>query len=124
MRAEVKPSVSARPPWWVVCLCAQWCGVCREFRAAFDAWASERADVRVVWVDVEDEESVVGDLDIETFPTALIADGLQARFFGPVLPQIGVLGRMLDSLQQAETASLPVLAEEVQALFERVADRP
>lgn len=122
MPNETRPAASAQPTWWVVCLCAQWCGVCREFRAAFDVWSRGRADLRVIWVDVEDEEAVVGDLDIETFPTVLIADGREARFFGPVLPQIGVLARMLESLQQMGANPSPLLPEEVQALFRRVAD--
>ncbi len=32
------PEVSA-DPWWVVCLCAGWCGVCRDYRSGFDAMA-------------------------------------------------------------------------------------
>ena len=27
------------PQWWVVCLCAGWCGVCREYRSGFEALA-------------------------------------------------------------------------------------
>ena len=86
-------------PWWVVCLCAQWCGVCREYRSAFDALARDWPQVRFEWVDVEDEEDLMGDVDVETFPTVLIADGGAARFLGTVLPQTQVLGRMLQSLQ-------------------------
>ena len=25
--------------WWAVCLCAGWCGTCRDYRALFDALA-------------------------------------------------------------------------------------
>lgn len=114
---------TARSPdgqaWWVVCFCAQWCGVCREFRAAFDALARERPQLHLAWVDVEDEEDVVGDLDVETFPTVLVAGGGLARFFGPVLPQAGVLGRLIDSLQ-ADVHDSRAAAQEAQALLERV----
>ena len=104
--------------WWVVCFCAQWCGVCREFRATFDVLAHERPQLRMAWVDVEDEEEIVGDLDVETFPTILVAGGGQARFFGPVLPQAGVLGRLIDSLQADAAGSRP--DAQAQALLERV----
>ncbi len=107
--------------WWVACFCAEWCGVCREFRATFDALARERPQLRCVWIDVEDEEDVVGDLDVETFPTVLVAGGGQARFFGPVLPQAGVLGRLVDSLQASPAG--PRADQEAQALWGRVLSR-
>ncbi|BFO55144.1 thioredoxin family protein [Acidovorax sacchari] len=108
----------AAPGWWVVCLCAAWCGVCREYGAVFEALRAAHTDVRFEWVDVEDEEDLAGDLDVETFPTVLVADGTHARFLGPVLPQSGVLARMLAALQQ-EGAAPPVDAQ-AQAVFERI----
>lgn len=112
-------SLGGVKPWWVVCLCAQWCGTCREYRHVFDALAGDWPQVRFVWVDVEDEEDVVGDVDVETFPTILIADGGVARFLGPVLPQAPVLARMVQALQSDPGAS--VATAQAQALFERIA---
>lgn len=111
-------SLGAEQPWWVVCLCAQWCGACREYRAVFDALAGDWPQVRFDWVDIEDEEDVVGDVEVETFPTILIADGRVARFLGPVLPQAQVLARMLQVLQGDARAL--VQDAEAQALFERI----
>ena len=113
--------VSAPPPtlWWVVCLCADWCRVCGEYRLLFDALAQELPHTRFVWVDVEDEDEVAGDLDVETFPTLLIADGTHARFLGPLLPQVQVLSRLLASLQSEPPRAQPVSAL-AQAVFERV----
>ena len=105
--------------WWVVCLCADWCNVCRDYRAVFDALALEHPQALFVWVDVEDEEDVAGELDVETFPTLLLADGLHARFLGPLLPQGGVLGRLLTSLQAGGPAAAPVSLD-AQGVFERV----
>ena len=98
---------SATPQWWVVCLCAQWCGVCREYRQAFEQTARAWPQMRFEWVDVE------------TFPTVLIADGGAARFLGTVLPQTQLLGRMLQSLQADPDA--PEANAQAQALFERIA---
>ena len=105
--------------WWVVCLCASWCGVCRDYRALFDTLAQAHPEARFVWVDVEDEEDVAGDLDVETFPTLLIADGRQARFLGPLLPQTAVLARLLASLQDLPEP-LAAVSAQAQAVFERV----
>ena len=120
--APANPFVSVPPPattWWAVCLCAQWCRVCDEYRGLFEALALQHPQMRFVWVDVEDEDEVAGDLDVETFPTLLIADGNHARFLGPLLPQTQVLARLLASLQADASKVQPVSAL-AQAVFERV----
>ena len=107
-----------RAPWWVVCLCADWCGTCREYRPLFDSLAREHPQMRFVWVDVEDASDIAGDLDVETFPTLLIADGATARFLGPLLPQAPVLARLLASLRAGESGT--GAGQEAQAVFDRV----
>lgn len=109
---------AAASGWWAVCLCAEWCGTCRDYRALFDTLASAHPDVRFVWVDIEDEADLAGDLDVETFPTLLIADGQTARFLGPLLPQAGVLTRLLESLRAAQGGG--GAGPQAQAVFERV----
>ncbi|KAF1046512.1 thioredoxin family protein [Xylophilus sp.] len=116
------------PQWWVVCLCADWCGVCREYRATFDAVAAQHPDVRFLWVDVEDEDELVGDLDVETFPTILVGGEGRARFLAPVLPHGEALSRLLASLREpgASAAGAGAEAQEVfariQALFQAAGD--
>ena len=79
----------------VFCLCAQWCGTCREYQPIFDQLASQWPNVRFVWVDIESHDDLLGDLDIENFPTLLIADAQgQPRFAGTVLPHAETLQRM------------------------------
>ncbi len=122
MGSAAAPSSAHSPspgPWWVVCLCAQWCGACREYRGVFEELAGDWPQVRFEWVDVEDEEDVVGEVDVETFPTILIADGQVARFLGPVLPQAQVLGRMLQGMRGDPGA--PAADAQAQALFRRIA---
>ena len=105
--------------WWVVCLCAQWCGTCREYRPLFDGLARAHPDVRFVWVDIEDDAGLVGDLDVETFPTLLIARDRTALFLGPLLPQAPVLARLLASLR-AGAPSRGSIDVQAQAVLERV----
>lgn len=104
--------------WWAVCLCANWCGTCRDYRAIFDALAQDHPGVRFEWVDIEDESELAGDLDVETFPTLLIADGVHARFLGPLLPQSPVLARLLSSLQAGQGGQ--GAGAEAQEVFARV----
>lgn len=105
--------------WLVVCLCAQWCGTCNQYRKGFEELAASHPQARFVWLDVEDQEDVAGDLDIETFPSLLISDAQHARFLGPLLPQLPVLSRLLLSLQDAGPVRQAVSAP-AQALRERV----
>ena len=83
----------------VICLCADWCGTCREFSPGFLQAAAAHPELAFRWVDVEDEAEAIGDLDIETFPTLVIGGrDLGVRFAGPVLPQAGQIARLLQSL--------------------------
>lgn len=79
----------------VACLCAQWCGTCREYRAGFDALKARFPNLAFVWVDVEDEPDVVEDLDVENFPTVVIQRRHDVLFCGPMLPQHHLLERMI-----------------------------
>lgn len=94
--ADTLADTSARAA--VICLCAAWCGTCREFQPGFEKTAQEHLDLIFRWVDIEDEADALGDLDIETFPTLLIGDAHGVKFAGPVLPQPGQIGRLLQSL--------------------------
>ena len=104
----------------VVCLCAAWCGVCRDYRATFDAAAAEApAGARFAWVDIEDEAELLDDVDVENFPTLLIARGGRTLFFGPVTPQPATLARLLQGAHAGELAA-PTGAAAIDALVQRL----
>lgn len=88
----------AQAPAAVLCLCAAWCRLCDEYRTVFDAARAAHPQLRFRWVDIEDEAEALGDLDIETFPTLLIACGDTLRHAGPLPPQAAVLERLLRDL--------------------------
>ena len=116
----MKPTAAPAPhDWWVICLCAEWCGVCREWREPFEQLAAAHPDLHFAWIDVEDEAQAMGDMDIETFPTMLVARGDSPRFFGPVQPSAAQLSRLLASLVEGPVPArdLPQAA----ALLERLA---
>jgi thiol-disulfide isomerase/thioredoxin len=107
----------------VACLCAQWCGTCRDYRDVFDSAAREHPGMRFVWVDIEDEADFVDPIDVEDFPTLLVASPQGVHFFGPMLPHRETLMRLLRA--QAEGASpLPAPDPDVLALARRLQARP
>ena len=87
------------PVMWVVCLCADWCGLCRDYRAVLKQVAAQYPAHRFVWLDIEDQADMVGDMDIETFPTLLVADAKGVLFLGPLAPHAATLSRVLASFQ-------------------------
>jgi thioredoxin 1 len=95
--------------WVVACLCAAWCDTCREYRGTFDALALRHPDKRFVWIDIEDQADVVGELDVENFPTLLIQRGTHVAFFGTVLPDMRLADRLI--LAQAEKTDEELRAE-------------
>ncbi|HEU4776541.1 MAG TPA: thioredoxin family protein [Telluria sp.] len=91
----------AGPDWVVACLCAAWCGTCGSYRAAFDALAARHPDMHFVWIDIEDQADVVGDLDVDNFPTLLIQKRDLVAFFGTMLPDPALAERLI--MAQAAT---------------------
>jgi thioredoxin 1 len=85
----------------VACLCAEWCGTCREYRVMFDVLADSHPAACFVWIDIETHSELVDDYDVENFPTILIEDGVSTRFFGTVLPQRRIIERMIEEFSGA-----------------------
>jgi thioredoxin 1 len=104
---------------WVICLCADWCGLCRDYEVVFSQMAKRYPAFRFAWLDIEDQSDVVGDIEVETFPTLLLADAQGTRFFGPLTPQASTLARLLDSLARSSlqvTSHLPPAQKLLQGL--------
>ncbi|RYF82574.1 MAG: thioredoxin [Comamonadaceae bacterium] len=103
----------------VICLCAEWCGTCRDYRALFAQVAHEHPGLAFAWVDVEDHADLADDFDVETFPTLLVASAQGLHFLGPMLPHAQTLSRLLTALPAAAPA-----APEVAALLRAVREDP
>ncbi|HLS86283.1 MAG TPA: thioredoxin family protein [Burkholderiales bacterium] len=102
----------------VVVLCAAWCGTCREFRLVFDRLRASRPEARFFWLDVEDDAALVGDIDVENFPTLAVFRGEMPVFFGASLPQEGVVARLMGALMDGEP--VPAAVPEAVASLPRV----
>lgn len=104
--------------WLVACLCAEWCGSCRDYRAVFArAAAGAVPGVRFAWIDIEDQPEVMGEIEVEDFPTLLIANASGVAFFGAVTPHAATLERLVERGVRGELT--PLEDEAVRALAAR-----
>ena len=100
----------ATAPLLVACLCARWCDLCEAYRATFDALSARHPQHHFQWIDIEDEADLVHAVDVENFPTLLIASGTHLRFLGVLTPQLETLERVL---RTAEADALPPPSHDV-----------
>lgn len=102
----------------VACFCAAWCDTCREYRPKLDALAAQTPGAAFAWIDIEDHPELLGDEEVENFPTLLVQRAGRTVFYGPMLPHIGHLERLLASLT-ADSAAVATRLPDVRALLAR-----
>ncbi len=88
--------------WLVACLCAEWCGTCRDYRDIFTSVQTQFPQAAFLWVDIETHADWADDMDIENFPTIMIQQGDAVRFLGTMLPYASHLQRTLETLLNAQ----------------------
>jgi len=88
----------------VACYCAAWCNTCAGYRDAFEQLEQAWPDHTFVWIDIEERPELLGDEDIENFPTLLLQDKDQTLFYGVQQPHI----QHLQGLLQRGGALAPV----------------
>lgn len=90
-------------PLLVACLCADWCGTCRDYRPVVEQQAAAFG-ARFIWLDIEDDEALVEGIDVDDFPTVLIGRGDDVLFFGPLTPQPQTVARLLQAAREGDLA--------------------
>jgi thioredoxin-like negative regulator of GroEL len=97
--------------WVVACLCAAWCDVCTSYRPGFDELAAQHPDKLFVWIDIEDRADLVGDFDVENFPTLLIQRGDDVMFYGTAMPDHRIAHRLIKSHADKTESELKMQAQ-------------
>ncbi len=114
----------ATSPLVVLALCADWCGTCRDFRQMLDRLARARPEIVFAWADIEDDAELVGDIDVESFPTLAVFRAGQALHYGVSLPQEGLVARTIDSLAARPPQPARDMPDAVAALAHWIAGGP
>jgi len=85
------------------CLCAEWCVICREFKPVFLNLQSAHPQHQWRWIEIEDHDEALSDIDIKSFPSIVIASSTgQWCFAGAIEPRIDTLFRMVRSSMAGE----------------------
>jgi thioredoxin 1 len=92
----------------IVCLCAAWCDTCEEFKQAFERLSLADASSSYVWLDIEDDSAIAGDIDVENFPTLAVFRAGRPVFYGVTLPQQPVVARTLSAFEDPGAAAVAV----------------
>ena len=107
----------------VLCFCAAWCDACKAYQPKFEALGQQHPDICFIWADIEDYPELLGDEDVENFPTIAIVQGAQVRFMGTLLPHIEHLNRLIETMlrpSQPQHTRLPDdLIEQLKTLSQK-----
>ncbi len=113
----------------IACLCAAWCRLCDDYAPVLAQVSAELAatcpGLRHHWIDIEDEAELVGDFDVETFPTLVVVGPEGVRFAGPLTPQPDTLRRLLRAtvVEAIADARWPAVPSEVADFALRLRER-
>jgi len=79
----------------VICYCAAWCDTCKEYEGRFEGLAAQWPEHVFIWIDIEDSPELLGDEDVENFPTVAIQGDAANLFFGALQPHADHLERLI-----------------------------
>lgn len=110
--AALRARLDSSPNTWLIaCFCAAWCDTCEEYKPKLQVLADALPQHVFAWIDIEDHAELLGDIDVENFPTLLVQIGGRVVFYGPMLPHIGHLERLLESLGEDSAAVATALPD-------------
>ena len=79
-----------------VVICAEWCGVCREFRKI----VKDHQDFHLTWMELDIFEEISSDLVVEIFPTVVVLHQSSVLFVGAIKPKNESLQSLIDASRE------------------------
>ena len=68
LRAQLAASPQS---WLIACFCAAWCDTCGEYRPKLRTLSGTLRQHVFAWIDIEDHAELLGEVDVENFPTLM-----------------------------------------------------
>ncbi len=110
--------MDAADPLIVACLCAQWCGVCRDWRPGFESLATRFPQARFILIDVEDAaqsaDNALGELEPESFPMCAVQRGAHLLYCDVLPQQPPVWARLIDKFAGLDATAAAQAATQLQ----------
>ena len=113
---EARATAGDDDAWIVACLCAQWCGICRSWHAAFRQLAGEQLlpHARWLWVDIERQADALGEFEPENFPVLAVQRGARLLYCATLPQQPGNWRRMIEAVAALDPAQAERWAQALQ----------
>lgn len=101
-------------PLLVACICAEWCKTCNTYREIFfNAQSQFEGAVSFHWLDIEDDDELLQSVEVDNFPTILIANSTAVSFYGVLQPHEATLIRIIQN--SVENPTLAIASSEIVA---------
>jgi hypothetical protein len=102
----------------IACLCAQWCGTCRDYHALFHKTLTDLGIPPAYqhWIDIEDQSELMGEAEVDNFPTLLIFHNKEVYFYGAVIPQAAHLQRLTSHTGELISNKPVVVSADIRSL--------
>ena len=98
----------------ILVVCADWCSVCSGYKVTLN----DLSGFDINWIDINDFESLTDEIEVETFPTVIIFNGVDVLFLGAVEPNIKALTSLLSAVKETPSKTThPELAFAIKTWF-------
>ncbi|MCV5555201.1 thioredoxin domain-containing protein, partial [Escherichia coli] len=81
----------------VVCLCADWCNSCNDWKNPLIALSEKYRNDFFIWMDIERHSDMVSDVDLDTLPVLLVQKNNDIIFLGAVVPRVNTIIPLLET---------------------------
>ena len=81
----------------VVCLCADWCNNCNDWKNPLIALSEKYPNDFFIWMDIERHSDTVSEVDLDTLPVLLVQKNNDIIFLGAVVPRVNTIIPLLET---------------------------
>ncbi|EJH7015835.1 hypothetical protein NFT50_004404 [Salmonella enterica] len=81
----------------IVCLCADWCNNCNEWKDGFTSLSEQYPDDFFIWLDIEQYPDMVSSIDLDILPVLLVQKNNDILFLGAIQPRVDAVIPLLNT---------------------------